>query len=372
MSAAKIIVISPMMTSATSNSASSRSLRVGFLALTDAAPLIVAQQRGFFRRYGLRVTLEREVGWATIREKILYGEIDAAHAPAPMLWSARLGLGCAQQPVLTGFVFNLHGNAITLSNRLYAEGVRDAASLRSIAKSRRGESRLTLGVVFPYSSHHLHLRQWLERGGIRPDIDVRIAIVPPAQMFRNLEAGTIDGYCAGEPWNTIAIRAGVGWCPIWSAIHAPGHVEKVLMVTERLAETRASEHHALIAALSVAAEWCDESGNHDELARMLGAAEFLNLPARAITPALSGRFDCGHGRLENVPDFLIFHRHDANVPSLDKAIALQRQLTEAGLLPADIDPDLPRQLFREDLYTNALNGHSQKTSSLERVDGVST
>ena len=105
---------------------------------------------------------------------------------------------------------------------------------------------------------------------------------------------------------------------------------------------------------------------------MLGAAEFLNLPARAITPALSGRFDCGHERLEHVPDFLIFHRHNANVPSLDKAIALQGQLTKAGLLPADVDPELPSQVFREDLYANALNGHSQKTFSLERVDGVST
>ncbi|HTO02873.1 MAG TPA: CmpA/NrtA family ABC transporter substrate-binding protein [Opitutus sp.] len=357
--------------SATSISSRSPSLRVGFLALTDAAPLIVAQQRGLFTQHGLRVTLEREVGWATIREKILYGEIDAAHAPAPMLWSARLGLGCAQQPVLTSFVFNLHGNALTLSNRLYAEGVRDAASLRSIAKSRRGENRLTLGVVFPFSSHHLHLRQWLERGGIRPDVDVRIAIVPPAQMFRNLEAGTIDGYCAGEPWNTLAVRAGVGWCPMWSATHAPGHVEKVLMVTERVAKARASEHRALIRALSAAARWCDEPDSHEQLARVLGAAEFLNLPARAIRPALTGRFDCGHERVENVPDFMVFHRHEANVPSLDRAVSLQRQLIVAGLLPEDVDPELPRQVFREDLYRDALNDHSAGAASLPSIRGVS-
>jgi ABC-type nitrate/sulfonate/bicarbonate transport system substrate-binding protein len=348
---------SPMIISAPPTYPGSRPLRVGFLALTDAAPLIVAQQRGFFAQHDLRVTLQREVGWATIREKIRYGEIDAAQAPAPMLWSAHLGLGCGAHPVLTAFVFNLHGNAFTLSNALYAEGVRDGATLRSVAKSRRGESRLTLGVVFPFSSHHLHLRQWLERAGISPDHDVRIAIVPPAQMFRNLEAGTIDGYCAGEPWNSIAVRAGVGWCPTWSAAQAPGHVEKVLMVTEGLAESRASEHTALIAALSMAAEWCDDPANSDELAQMLGAAEFLNLPARAITPALVGRFDCGHDRVEHVPDFLVFHRNDANVPSADKAVALQRELAEAGLLPANVDPELPRRLFREDLYRNALNSN---------------
>src|SRR5688572_17472161 len=116
-------------------------LRIGFLALTDAAPLIVAQHRGFFAKYGVNVVLEREVGWATIREKILYGELDAAQAPAPMLWSAQLGLGCSSHPVLTAFVFNLHGNAFTLSNALHAEGVRDGATLRTVAKARRGESR---------------------------------------------------------------------------------------------------------------------------------------------------------------------------------------------------------------------------------------
>jgi ABC-type nitrate/sulfonate/bicarbonate transport system substrate-binding protein len=343
--------------------------RVGFLALTDAAPLIVAQHHGFFARAGLRVQLEREVGWATIREKILYGELDAAQAPAPMLWSAQLGLGCGPHPVLTGFVFNLHGNAFTLSNALYAEGVRDAATFRAVAKSRRGESRLTLGVVFPFSSHHLHLRQWLERAGIQPDHDVRIAIVPPAQMFRNLQAGTIDGYWAGEPWNSIAVRAGIGWCPTWSAAQAPGHMEKVLMVSERLAETRAAEHNALIAALAAAAEWCDQPDHTAELAELLGSAPYLNLPARAITPALTGHFDCGNDRVETIPDFLVHHRHGANLPSVEKAKLLQHELCRAGLLPANVDPELPRRLFREDLYRNAVNSdqpHETISSSILR------
>lgn len=330
-------------------------LRIGFLALTDAAPLIVAQERGLFARHGLKVVLEREVGWATIREKIIYGELDAAQAPAPMLWSAQLGIGCAPAPVLTAFVFNLHGNAITLSNRLYAEGVRDAASLRAVARGRRGESRLTIGVVFPFSSHHLHLRQWLSAGGLARDGDVRVAIVPPAQMFRNLEAGTIDGYCAGEPWNTIAVRAGAGWCPTWSAAHAPGHVEKVLMVTERFASARAGEHAALTAALAEAAAWCDAPENREALANLLSAAAFLNLPARVVAPALLGQFDCGHGRVERVPDFVVFHRDGANIPAADKAAALQRELVAAGILSVETDASLPGRLFREDLYRAALN-----------------
>jgi ABC-type nitrate/sulfonate/bicarbonate transport system substrate-binding protein len=347
-------------------------LRVGFLALTDAAPLIVAQRHGFFARHGLQVTLEREVGWVTIREKIIYGELDAAQAPAPMLWSAQLGLGCAPSAVLTGLVFNLHGNALTLSNQLYAEGVRDAATLRDVARSRRGESRLTLGVVFPFSSHHLHLRQWLTAAGIRPDHDVRIAVVPPAQMFRNLQAGTIDGYCAGEPWNSIAVRAGAGWCPAWSAAHSPGHVEKVLMVTDRFARERAAEHAALIAALAEAAEWCDAPHHREEWAALLGEAAFLNLPARVISPALLGHFDCGHGRVEDVPDFLVFHRGEANAPTAEKALALQHELVAAGMLHPPLDPELPRRLFREDLYRDAVNPHhTHEPASTSDLRGVS-
>lgn len=336
---------------------SSRPLRLGFLALTDAAPLVIAQQKGFFAAQGLNVLLQREVGWATIREKIVYGELDAAQAPAPMLWSVQQGLGCVAAPVLTAFVFNLHGNALTLSNALHEAGVRDAASLRSVAKARRGESRLTLGVVFPYSSHHLMLRQWLGTAGIDPVNDVRIAVVPPAQMFRNLQAGTIDGFCSGEPWNSIAVRENAGWCPTWSAAQSPGHVEKVLMVTKRFATLRSVEHAALVAALAEAAAWCDETQNREELAEILGGAAFLNLPARVIQPALLGRFDCGHGRVEHVSDFVVFHRHQANVPSLAKASALQGELVAAGILPAHTPADLPAQLFREDLHRAALNPH---------------
>jgi ABC-type nitrate/sulfonate/bicarbonate transport system substrate-binding protein len=335
-----------------------RSLRLGFLALTDAAPLVAAQELGFFKRHGLRVVLQREVGWATIREKIIYGELDGATAPAPMLWSAHLGLGCAPSPMLTALVFNLHGNAITLSNALRAEGVHDLASLRTIAKARRGERRLTFGVVFPYSSHHLLLRQWLLSAGIQPDTDVRIAVVPPAQMFRNLEAGTIDGFMAGEPWNSFAVQAGAGWCPTWSAALSPGHIEKVLMVSERFAENRATEHLALVGALAEACAWCDDPQNREEIALILSGAPYLNVRAASIMPALTGRFDCGNGRVENVPDFLVFHRGGVNVPTASQAALLQSELHGAGLLPAGVDSDLPRRLFREDLYRSALHTYT--------------
>ena len=329
-------------------------LRVGFLALTDAAPLVAAQELGLFARHGLAVRLSREVGWATIRDKIIFGELDAAHALAPMLWSTQLGLDCVATDVCTGLILNLHGNALTLSQRLWTAGVRDAVTLRAEALRRRGENKLTFGVVFPFSMHHLLLRQWLQAARLDPLRDVRIAVVPPAQMFRNLAAGTLDGYCVGEPWNTLAVQRGEGWCPAWSASLSPGHVEKVLMVRTDLVRRRSAAHAALIAALAEAAAWCDEPHHRGELAAMLAQPRYLDLPARVVAPALLGRFARGHGSVEDVPDFHIFSGGDAGAPTQSRALAVQAELTASGLLPGRLATTaLARQLFREDLYRQA-------------------
>jgi ABC-type nitrate/sulfonate/bicarbonate transport system substrate-binding protein len=347
-----------------------RPLRVGFLALTDAAPLVAAQELGLFAHHGIRVQLCREVGWATIRDKIIFGELEAAHAPAPMLWAAQLGLGCAPAAVCTGLVLNLHGNAITLSNRLRAAGVRDTATLRTEALRRCGENKLTFGVVFPFSTHHLLLRHWLQSARLDPERDVRIAVVPPAQMFRNLAAGTLDGYCAGEPWNTLAVQQGEGWCPAWSAMLSPGHLEKVLLVRADFAQRRAAEHGALIAALAAAAAWCDEPHHRGQLAEMLASPVYLNLPAKVIAPALLGRFDCGQGRVERVPDFHVFSNGDASAPTPARATALQSELVAAGLVPRALaHPSLPRRLFREDLYREATVNHDSHAPTHTKLPG---
>lgn len=343
-----------------------RPLRVGFLPLTDAAPVVVAQELGLFARHGLDVELRREVGWATIRDKIIYGELDAAQAPAAMLWSAQLGLGCAPCDVFTALILNLHGNAITLSRSLWLSGVRDAASLREHLRTRRSPEPFTLGIVHPYSSHHLLLRDWLRGADIDPARDVRIVVVPPAQLFRHLHAGTIDGFCAGEPWNTLAVQQGEGWCPAWSAALQPGQVGKVLLVTRRFATTRPVEHAALVRAIAAAGAWCDEPHHRERLAEMLGAADWINLPGRVIAPALLGRFDCGHERAASVPDFLVFQRADAGVPAPEKAVALQQKLGAAGLLPPSMvrDESLPHRLFRDDLHREILAPPAEALASV--------
>ena len=330
-------------------------LRIGFVALTDAAPIVMAKEQGLFSKHGIDVELSREVGWATIREKIIYGELDAAHAPAPMLWSTRLGLGSAPSAVLTAIVLNLHGNAITLSERLWDAGVRDPASLRDEARRRRGERKLTFGVVFTFSSHHLFLLAWLRAAGLDPARDVRIVVVPPAQMFRNLAAGTIDGYCVGEPWNSLAVREKAGWCPAWSATFQPRHLEKVLMVTEKFATERHAEHTAVIQALNEACLWCHEPAHREQLAQTLAGPHYINQSARIIAPALLGAFDCGHEQIASIPDFHIFHGEDTNCPNVEKATLLQRDLVEAGLIEeATADDTLPAKLFRTDLFHQAV------------------
>lgn len=325
---------------------------MGLLPLTDAAPFIVAHELGLFAQQGLDVELRREIGWASIREKIVFEELEAAQAPAPMLWALQLGLGGTPCDVLTALITSRHGNAITLSRALWSAGVRDAVTLREHLRTRRAPAPLTLGIAFPYSTHHLLLRDWLRGAGLDPQRDVRIVVVPATQMVRHLRARTIDGFCVGDPWNTLAVQEGEGWCPAWSAALRPGQIGKVLLVTQRFATTRPAEHAALVRALAEAGTWCNEPRNGERVAAMLGAPPWINLPTGVIAPALLGRFNCGYDHAPDAPDFLVFPGAGAGAPAPEKAAALQHELGAAGLLPAvpSRDESLPRRLFRADLH----------------------
>lgn len=333
----------------------SRALRLGFIALNDAAPLIVAQEMGFFQRHGLRTILSREVGWATIRDKIIYHELDAAHALGAMVLSTTLGLNCPATPCVTAFVMNTGGNAITLSSELWDLGVRDAATMRDeIVRSRR-ERDYVFGVVFAHSSHHIHLCDWLAGAGVNPQKDVRIVVVPPPQLFRNLVAHTIDGYCVGDPWNSLAVREQMGWCPATSLDLAPGHPEKIFLTRTDFAERRSGEHLALVAALAEAAALCDDPAYRSELAHLLSRPEYLNVPERVIAASLAGPFEDGRGRSIAGADFIQFHRDGANDPTAAKAVWLIEGLVRHQMLPPGvaIPPDLAAQTFRSDLYHQA-------------------
>ncbi|MEY4487858.1 MAG: hypothetical protein RIQ79_366 [Verrucomicrobiota bacterium] len=337
-------------------------LRVGFIPLTDAAPLIVAHEHGLFRKRGLDVELSREVGWATIRDKIIYRELDAAHAVAPMVLSTSLGLGCLPTPCLTACVLSAHGNAVTLSAQLWKRGVRDASTLRDEIVRTRHERPLVLGVVLAHSAQNIILRDWLRSAQIDPDRDVRIVVVPPPQLHRNLAAGTVDGYCVGDPWNTLAVSEKTGWIAAVSADLAQGHPEKVLMVREDFAVARSPEHLALVAAVAEAAVICGDAAFRPELIKLLARTEYLNLPARVLSPALLGPIALGAGQgSREATDYIRFHDHEANIPTPMRAQWIIDGLLRHGLIPAGtvVPPAFAQRVFRSDLYTQALRRQAE-------------
>ncbi len=321
----------------------SYTLRVGYVPLLDCAPLIAAVELGVCRRNGLNIKLMRQPGWASIRDNVIFGELDAAHAPAGLLLAINAGLATVPAHCVTAFVFSQQGNAITLSKRLYDRGIRDIADLAQEARRRREGEMLTLGVVSRYSTHAHLLRQWLRAGGIRPDRDARIVILPPSQMAQSLAAGHIDGFCVGEPWNMVSVASGEGWLAAHSSTLAPGHPEKVLMVRRDFAAQRDAEHLALVASLFEAAAWCAAPANRAELATLLQRRAFPALATRLISQSLAS------------DDAPIFHGQDLHRPAPGKASWLFDEMQRHGLLNGVAVADAaPLEAFRPDLYDRAL------------------
>lgn len=334
----------------------SRKLRLGFVPLTDCAPIVMAQELGLFKKYGLAVALSRELGWATIRDKIIHRELDAAHALAAMPVAATLGLGSIACDCLTALVLNLNGNAITLSNDLWQRGVRDGKSLRELIVRARREKTFTFGVVFPFSSHRHLLRRWFSAHGIDPERDVRIVVVPPPQMVPNLKAGHLDGFCVGEPWNSVAVQSQAGWIAATSSELDSLHPEKVLMVRHDFTVQRSEEHVALVAALLEACEFCDQPENHAQIIRTLSRPEYTGVAESALCHGIDGEMDFGHGLERVMDDFCVFHRAGANEPSGDKAAWALELVQRSGLCPdpSTIDFALGRRIFRADIFEQAV------------------
>lgn len=334
----------------------SRKLRVGFVPLTDCAPLVMAQELGLYKKYGLNVELSRELGWATIRDKIIHRELDAAHALAAMPVAASLGLGSIPCECLTALVLNLNGNAITLSNELWKRGVRDGKSLRAEITRVRHEKTYTFGAVYSFSSHRHLLRRWLAAHGIAPDRDVRIVVVPPPQMVANLKAGNLDGFCVGEPWNSVAVQSRVGWIAATSSELDPLHPEKVLMVRQDFAGERSQEHIALVAALLEACEFCDQPENHAQITETLARPQFVGVSEALLSRGIDGEIDFGHNNERTVREFCMFHRDHANEPSSDKAAWAMELIRASGLCPqpSAINFAFAKKIFRHDLFEKAV------------------
>jgi ABC-type nitrate/sulfonate/bicarbonate transport system substrate-binding protein len=292
-------------------------LRVGFVPLVHAAPLLAASALGLFEQHGLRVRLSREVGWATIREKILSGELDAAQALAPMPLAMSLGLNSAPADCLTALVLNNHGDTVILTRRLWRETQGDPKDL--LASRSRSDAPLTFGIVYPHSAQSYLLRRWLTGAGLVADRDFRLVVVPPQQTVHHLKAGHLDGCCVGEPWGSLAVRSGVGVIAALSADLAPGHPEKVLLVRASFHQRHPDLHAALVRALLEACAWCADPANQPSMIALLAGAQGIDASAEVIAPSVTGEFNLGENRSESRPDALVFHGSRVNAPTLDCA-----------------------------------------------------
>jgi ABC-type nitrate/sulfonate/bicarbonate transport system substrate-binding protein len=328
-------------------------LRIGFLPVSDCAPLVYAAEGGLFEKYDLEVQLQRESSWASLRDKVIYGDLDAAHAPATLPFLANLGLESDPCACVSGMVLGLQGNAITLSRRLWEQGVRSPETLRERIYKDWGKRTYTFGVVFSYSPQELLLRHWLKSAGIVPEVEVRIVTMPSSQMFPTLKLGYIDGYCVGEPWSSVAVQAGAGVCVATSAEVAPLHPEKVLMVRQSFATGRAEEHERLLAALLEACAFCEAPHNRPLLSEMLAHPQYVNAPAECVRAGLVGPFEIGDRCVPDYSDLTIFHDHDANDPTDEKARWIMDGLYE---------------LLQQSLFKNKALGHAPVLKNIFRRD----
>lgn len=339
----------------------SRRLRLGFIALNDAASVIVAHQKGFFARQGLAVELSREVSWATVRDKMRVGALDGAHMLAPMALAMTLGeAGAPPTPLSAPMALNLNGPAVTVSTRLAAaiQGRSDAAGLARLIARRReeGASPLTFAVVFPFSVHNYLLRDWLARSGIDPDRDIQLMIAPPARMTELLVEGVVEGFCVTEPWDTAAVAAGAGAIAIRGSQLWPRMPDKVFAVTETWAEENPEVLQALLRAMLEAAAWADEPGNRLELAAILSQPQNLAAPAPVIESSLGD---------------IVFQRDGASIPAPVHAAWLLTQMKRWGHIAPGTDiAALVRQVYRPDLHAAAARAVGQGSSpAIEVLDG---
>lgn len=329
-------------------------LTIGYIPLIDCAPLVVAEELGFFEAEGLNVQLSREKSWANIRDKLFVGSLQCAHMLAPMTISVSLGLNRVQVPLITSFSMNLNGNSITISNSLRDQlKALDPESLNSAHKSvltlkqiidqRResGLAPLTFAMVYPYSCHNYLLRYWLAAGGINPESDINLVVIPPQQMTGQLAAGRIDGLCVGEPWNQVAVANGHGYnllnChQIWH--NAP---EKVLAAREDWAESNPEAFISLLRSQLKAAQWLADADNLDETIALLAQPQYLDLPQETIATGLKN----GHH---------VFSGFHANFPWRSHALWLLSQMIRWGQISQGFDMcEFAERIYRPDLYRKA-------------------
>jgi nitrate/nitrite transport system substrate-binding protein len=360
-------------------------LTLGFIKLTDMVPLAIAYEKGYFEDEGLFVTLEPQANWKVLLDRVIDGELDGAHMLAGQPIAATIGFG-TKADVITAFSMDLNGNAITVSNEVWAqmqphvtmeaEGRPEhpikADALKPVVDAFKADGkRFKMGMVFPVSTHNYELRYWLAAGGLHPGFysptdvsgqigaDVLLSVTPPPQMPATLEAGTINGYCVGEPWNQQAIFRGIGVPVITDYEIWKNNPEKVFGVTKAWAEQYPNTHLAVVKALIRAAMWLDAEGgaNRAEAAEIISRPRYVGADVEVIANSMTGTFEYGKGDVRSLPDFNVFFRYHATYPYYSDAVWYLTQMRRWGQI-AEAMPDewyegTAKQVYRPDVYLEA-------------------
>ncbi|MEZ5542403.1 MAG: CmpA/NrtA family ABC transporter substrate-binding protein [Pseudomonadota bacterium] len=361
-------------------------LKFGFIKLTDMAPLAIAYEKGFFEDEGLYVTLEPQANWKVLLDRVIDGELDGAHMLAGQPLGATIGFG-TKAHIITAFSMDLNGNGITVSNDIWEQMKAHvphengkpvhpikADYLKPVVEKYIKEGKpFNMGMVFPVSTHNYELRYWLAAGGIHPgfyapekgDITGQIqaqallSVTPPPQMPATLEAGTIYGYCVGEPWNQQAVFKGIGVPVITDYEIWKDNPEKVFGVSSEWAQQNPNTHKAVLKALIRAAMWLDSGGlaNRKEAAKIMSRPEYVGADYEVIANSMTGTFEYEKGDKRSVPDFNVFFRYNATYPYYSDAVWYLTQMRRWGQI-AEYKPDAwymetAKQVYRPDLYAEA-------------------
>ena len=329
-------------------------LKIGFIPLTDCASVVMASEMGFDKKYGLKITPSKEASWPSVRDKLINGELDAAHVLYGMIYGVQLGIGGPKKEMAVLMTLNNNGQAITLSRKLFDKGVTDGASLKALIDKEKRE--YTFAQTFPTGTHAMWLYYWLAASGIHPMKDTKIVTVPPPQMVANMRVGNMDGYCVGEPWNARAIVDKIGFTATTTQAVWKDHPEKVLGTSAEFVEKYPNTARAMTAAILEASKFIDASKeNRSKTAQTIAAKSFVNTDADVILGRILGQYDNGIGKTWNDPDYMQFYNNGlVTFPYLSDGMWFLTQHKRWGLLKEH--PDylaVAKKVNRIDVYKQA-------------------
>jgi nitrate/nitrite transport system substrate-binding protein len=332
-------------------------VKFGMIALTDCSPIVIAHEKGLFKKYGINAVVSKGASWAAIRDSLSNGDIQATHMLIGMPIASTLGLmGSPKKPMVAPWLLNRNGQAITLKAAFKGKVGADPKKLLPLAMEAKAKGEpMTFAMTFPPGTHAMWMRYWLAAGGINPDKDVTLITIPPPQMVANMKIGKMDGFCVGEPWGTRAIADGIGYTGILTQEMWKDHPEKVCAFTAEFADKNPKTVKAVLKALNEASIWLDDMKNRPEQCEIVSKATYINCPKELILPRLLGKTDYGDGRSKQDPDYMIFHDRNCNYPQPKYAVWWLTQLKRWGMLNGPVDyKGVAAQVMRPELYEEAM------------------